>query len=107
PAWLRISAPRHVGIRRKFELAEPEQTVVLTRVGSARFTVTDPDGKPVEGLKVRLTPTTLTQGLEVPYPKEQESDKTGTLLWEELLPDTKIDWTCTSGHPIEPGEGVT
>jgi hypothetical protein len=105
-AWLRITAPRHVGTRRKFDLVESEQTFVMKRVGAARFTVTGIDGKPVEGLKIRLSPSGSAPDMEVPHPKEQASDESGIVQWDELLPDTNIGWTCTSGHPLEPGEGV-
>lgn len=103
---LRISAPRHVGIRKRFDLAEPDQTLVMKRVGAARFTVKGLDGKPVEGLKVRLSPMGGSHEMDVPHPKEQASDESGILQWDELLPDTNISWSCTSGHPLEPGEGV-
>lgn len=105
-AWLRVTAPRHVGTRKKFDLVESEQTFVMKRVGAARFTVTGVDGKPVEGLKIRLTPSGSAPDMEVPYPREQASDESGIVQWDELLPDTNIGWTCTSGHPLEPGEGV-
>jgi hypothetical protein len=95
---LRIYGPRHAGLHVSVDLSKPEQTIVLQRTGSARFTA------PVEGVGIRVTASGPDPAFIVPgVDPEKYTDKTGVARWDDLAPGMTLAWECTTGHTAEKG----
>jgi hypothetical protein len=104
---LRIQAARFVGVHLPVDLTVSDQTIVLKRTGSATFTTVGLDGKPVEGVMIRLSLTHHDPSGMLPgHEPAQSTDADGIARWENLAPGSKCEWSVTSGHPVLPGEGI-